>query len=63
MLADASSTQSILNGLDGSEMRIPPLEPMFSHWPMGISQYRERLEVDVNLRIDKYVSAQVHSHR
>lgn len=57
MFSVASSTQSVLNGLDGSEMRIPPLEPMVSHWPMGISQYRGRLEVDINDRIDEYISS------
>lgn len=56
MFADSSSTVSVLNGLDGSEIRVPPLEPLFSHWPMGISQHRERLQLDISARIDEYVS-------
>lgn len=57
MFTVASSPRAILDGLNGSEIRIAPLEPMFTHWPMAINQHRERLEVDVNARIDSYVFA------
>jgi hypothetical protein len=51
-----NSPQSILDSLDGSHIYIPSLERMFTHWPLGVSSHRRRLECAVDTRIDLSVS-------
>lgn len=57
MFTIGRSSRFTFDGLNGSEIRIPTLEPMLAHWPMGINKDQAKLELDVDARIDLFVCA------
>lgn len=53
----STSRRFLLESLKEQHVHMPNLHALFKHWPVSVNKELERLRLDVDQRLQEYVSA------